>query len=89
MIIQARATYGDSLSPAAVQSEHPCHVHGKDAPIRADMKKSPRNLSRRLEISYADSDCTQDLYAPFLIPVNQCWSYSAHIRASADHEQND
>lgn len=59
-----------------------------NAPILADMKKTPRNLGRRRGRQHSECAAVHP-YLPLLVPIHQTRSHGADICRGTDHEQND
>jgi hypothetical protein len=59
----------------------------QNAPIRADIKNSPRNLF--IFSAFMDTLPVNKSNIPCLVSINQTWGNCANIGASADHQQDD
>jgi hypothetical protein len=59
----------------------------ENAPIRADMKNSPRNLFTFS--AFMDTLPDNKSNIPCLVSIDQTWGNCTNVGASADHQQDD
>lgn len=71
-----------------IENEHvstPMYKRKMNAPTRAALKKTPRNLRRLISTTHARNGVSD---APFFIAINESRSDATEVRAGANCEEN-